>query len=140
MSWSYSTIHYQTGRSNKATNALSRHPHAEKETKNERGLDYNEVEVISYSLICEMVDKYLNTTKVLDDLKKEALSISCVVQSIVEEENMGGIQGVLNSVSVLKQVTPEDMVEEQKRDLILGLVCPYVTASKKLKSLAITKN
>ena len=46
---------------------------------------------------------------------------------------------MLNSVSVLYQVTPEDMVEEQKRDSILGLVCPYVTAREKLKSLAIAK-
>ena len=133
------TIHYQTGRSNKAANALSRHPHTEEETKIERGSDCNEVEVISYSLICEVVDKYLNTTKVPDDLKKEALSISCVVQSIVEEEDAEEIQGVLSSVSVLNQVTPKDMAEEQKRDTILRLVCPYVTAGEKLKSLAISK-
>ena len=52
---------------------------------------------------------------------------------------MKEIQGVLNSVSVLNQVTPEDMAEEQKRDPILGLVCPYVTAGEKLKSSAIAK-
>ena len=67
-----------------------------------------------------MVDEYLNTTKVLGDLKKEALSISCVVQSIVEEEDVEEIQGMHNSVSVLNQVTPEDMAEEQKRDPTLG--------------------
>ena len=82
----------------------------------------NEVEVISYSLVCEVVDEYLNTTKVPDDLKKEALSINCAVQSIVEEEDVEEIQGMLNTVSVLNQVTPEDMVEEQKRDPILVLV------------------
>ena len=97
------------------------------------------MEVISYSLICEVGDKYLNTTKVLDDQKKEALSISCTVQLIVEEEDAEEIQGMLNSVSVLNLVTPEDMAEEQKRDPILGLVCPYVTAGEKLKSSAITK-
>ena len=52
---------------------------------------------------------------------------------------MEDIQGVLNSVSVLNQVTPEDMAEEQKRDSILGLVCPYVTAGEKLKLSAIAK-
>ena len=107
--------------------------------KSESGSDCNEVEVISYSLICEVVDEYLNTTKVPDDLKKEALSISCAIQSIVEEEDAEEIQGMLNSVSVLNQVTPEDMAEEQKRDPILGLVCQYVTAGEKLKSWAITK-
>ena len=49
------------------------------------------------------------------------------------------IESMLNSVPVLNQVTPEDMVEEQKRDPIHGLVCPYVTAREKLKSLAIAK-
>ena len=80
------TIHYQTGRSNKAANALSRCPHIKEEMKSESGSDCNEVEVILYSLVYEVVDEYLNTTKVPDDLRKEALSISCTIQSIVEEE------------------------------------------------------
>ena len=62
-----------------------------------------------------------------------------MVQSIVEEEDAEEIQGVLNSVSVLNQVTLEDMAEEWKKDTILGLVCPYVTAGEKLKSLTIAK-
>ena len=86
-----------------------------------------------------MVDQYLNTTKVPDDLKKEAQSISCAIQPIMEEEDAEGIQGMLNSVSVLNQVTHEDMVEEQKRDSILGLVCQYVTAGEKFKTSAISK-
>ena len=101
--------------------------------------DCDEVEVISYSSVCDMVDSYLDTTKVPDDLKKEALSISCKTQPTIEEEAAGEIKGTLNSVSVLNQVTPEDMVEEQKKDPILRLICPYVTARKKIKSSAITK-
>ena len=46
---------------------------------------------------------------------------------------------MLNFVPVLNEVTPEDMVEEQKKDPIIGLVCPCVTAREKLKSSAITK-
>ena len=107
--------------------------------KLERGSDYNKVEVISYSLICDVVDEYLNTIKVPDDLKKEAISIRCTVQSIVEEEDAEEIQGMLNSVSVLNQVTSENMAEEQKKDPTIGLVCPHVTAREKLKSSAIAK-
>ena len=70
---------------------------------------------------------------------KEALSISCTIQPIIKEEDAEEIEGMLNSVSVLNQVTPEDMVDEQKKDPILKLVCPYVTAGEKLKSLAIAK-
>ena len=106
------TIHYQPGRPNKAADALSRCPHTKEEIDKERGSDYDEVEVISYSSVCEVVDEYLNTNKVPDDLKKEEQSISCMIQSIMEEEYADEIQGMLNSVSVLNQVTPEDMVEE----------------------------
>ena len=41
------SIHYRTGRSNRAANALSRHPHTEEEIDRERCSDFNEVEVIS---------------------------------------------------------------------------------------------
>ena len=64
------TIHYRTRRSNRATNALSRHPHTDEEINQDKGSDCDEVEAISYSLVCEVVDEYLNTTKVPDDLKK----------------------------------------------------------------------
>ena len=80
-------IHYQTGRSNKATNVLSRHPHTDEDTKIESGSDCNEMEVILYSSVCKVVDEYLNTIKVLDNLKKEALSISCMIQPVIEEDD-----------------------------------------------------
>ena len=107
------TIHYRTGRSNSAANALSGHPHTDEEINQEKGSDCNKVEVISYSLVCKVVDEILNTTKVTDDLKAEAQSISCTLQPIMEEEDAEEIKGMLNSVSVLNQVTSEDMVEEQ---------------------------
>ena len=62
-----------------------------------------------------------------------------MIQPIMEEEDAEEIQWMLNSVSVLNQVTPEDMAEELKRDSILGLVCQYLTAGEKLKTLAISK-
>ena len=58
---------------------------------------------------------------------------------IMEEKDAEEIQGMLNSVSVLNQVTPDNMVEEQRRDSTLGLVCQYLTAREKLKTLAISK-
>ena len=108
------TIHYQTGMSNKAVDALSRHPHND-DSIIENHSDSDEVEVISYPSVCEVVNLYLDTTKIPDDMKKEALSISCMVQPIVEEEDAEEIEGMLNAVSVLNQVTPEDMAEEQKK-------------------------
>ena len=88
------TIHYWTGRSNRAANALSRHPHTEEEVNEERGSDCNEVEVISYSSVCEVVDEYLNTTKVPDDLKKEALSIKlCNTTDYGEKKMLKKLKG-----------------------------------------------
>ena len=58
-----------------------------------------------------------------DDLKKEALSISCTIQVIMEEEDAEEIQGMLNSVSVLNQVTPEDMAEERPNPWIILSIC-----------------
>ena len=75
-----------------------------------------------------MVNSYLDTTKIPDDLKKEALSISHMVQTNIEEEDAEDIEGMLNSVPVVNQVTPENMAEEQKKDTLLRLVCLYVTA------------
>ena len=123
------TIHYWIGRSNKAANALSRHLHDD-DSKIEIGSDSDEVGVILCSSGCEVVNSYLDTTKIPDDLKKEALSISCAIQPILEEKDAEEIEGMLNSVSVLDQVTPEDVAEEQKKDPILQLVCLYVAAGK----------
>ena len=117
------TIHYRTGRSNRAADVLNRRPHTGEETNQERGSDCNEVEVISYSLVCEVVDEYLNTTKVPDDLKKEAQTFSCAIQPIMEEEDAEEIKGMLHSVSVLNQVTPEDMAEERSNPELSLSVC-----------------
>ena len=94
-------IYYQTGKSNKAANALSGYPYNDENSEIESGSDCDEVEVISYSSVCKVVDTYLDTTKVPDDLKKEELSISCAIQPVFEEEDAEEIQGMLNSVSVL---------------------------------------
>ena len=65
--------------------------------------------------------------------KKETLSISCAVQSIVEEKGVEEIKGVVDAVSVFNQVTPEDMAEAQHKDAILGSLSIYYRW-RKLKS------
>ena len=47
----------------------------------------NEVETIPYLLVCEALDQCLNGSKIPEVLKQEAQDISCVIQSIVEEED-----------------------------------------------------
>ena len=45
----------------------------------------------------------------------------------------------MDAVSVFGKVTPEEMKEEQQKDLILELVYKQVTADEKLKTSAIAK-
>ena len=61
---------------------------------------------------------YHNTTKIPDDLKVGVLSISCAVQPVIEEEGAKEIEGMLNAMSVLNQVTPgnKQNLETQQRE------------------------
>ena len=151
------TIKYQTGCSNRATDALSHRPFNPSCNFDSESTDSNEVEVISYSatcnevetipylLVCEALDQCLNGSKIPEVLKQEAQDISCAVQSIVEEEDkqyeeeLKEIVSKVNAVSIFGKVSPEEMKEEQQKDPILRLVYKQVTAGKKLKTSAIAK-
>ena len=151
------TIKYQTGHSNRAADALSHRPFNPSCNFNTESTDSNEVEVISYSatcnevetipylVVCEALDQCLNGSKIPEVLKQKAQDISCVVQSIVEEEDIQNeeelkeIVSKVNAVSVFGKVSPEEIKEEQQKDPILGLVYKYVTAVEKPKTSAIAK-
>ena len=133
-------IKYQTGRSNRATDALSHHPFNPTCNKSftESEADSDECEVISYSLACEAVDLCLNSTKIPKDLKQQVQDIS---YAIMEEEDMNEnkIVSSLNAVSTFEHVTPKQMAEEQQKDPTLELVYQLVTAGEKPKTSAIAK-
>ena len=151
------TIKYQTGHSNRAADALSHRPFNPSCNFNTESTYSDEVEVISYSatcngvetipylLVCEALDQCLNGSKIPEVLKQKAQDISCVVQSIVEEEyeqyeeELKEIVSKVNAVSVFRKVSLEEMKEEQQKDPILGLVYKQVTAGEKPKTSAITK-
>ena len=101
------TIKYQTGHSNRATDALSHHPFNPSCNFKSDTTDSYEVEVISYSatcdgvetipysLVCETLDQCLNGSKITEVLKQEAQEISSAVQSMVEEENKQEIDKIV---------------------------------------------
>ena len=98
------------------------------------------LEVISYSLVCEAVDLCLNSTKIPKDLKWDAQNISCAIDPLMEEEGQKMKEvGNVNSVSFFEQVTPEKRAGEQQKDPTLELLYQLVTAGKKPKTLAIVK-
>ena len=98
-------IKYWSGHSNRATDALSHHPFNPScdDSFSESEANSDEVEVISYSSVCEAVDLCLNSTKIPKDLKEGAQNISCAIQSIIEEEDKDKDEIVsnLNAVSIL---------------------------------------
>ena len=80
-------IKYQTGHSNRAADTLSPHPFNPScdDSFTKSKADSEELEVISYLLVCEAVYLCLNSTKISKDLKQEAQNISCAVESIVQK-------------------------------------------------------
>ena len=121
------TIKYQTGHTNRATDALSHCPFNSSCDSKSKMADSDEVEVISYSstydevetipysLVCETLDQCLNGSKIPEDLKQEAQGISCVVQSLVEEEDKQEIEetvSIVDAVSIFGKVTLEEMKEQ----------------------------
>ena len=148
------TIKFQTGHSNRATDALSHCPFNPSCNLKIESTDSDVVEVILYSAtcngvetipylsVCEALDQCLNGSKIPEVLKQEAQEISCVVQPIVEEEYKQEINEIISevdAVSIFGKVSPEEMKEEQQKDPILELIYKQVTAGKKPKTSAITK-
>ena len=133
-------IKYQTGRSNRAADALSHCPFNPScdDSFTESEADSDECEVISYSSVCEAVDLCLNSTKIPEDLKQGVQDVSC---AIMEEEDMNEDKIIcsLNAVSTFEHITPKQMAEEQQKDPTLELVYQLVTAGEKPKTLAIAK-
>ena len=130
-------IKYQTGRSNRATDALSHHPFNPTcdDSFSESKANSDECEVISYSLVCEAVDLCLNSTKIPEDLKQGVQDVSCAIR---EEEDMNDnkIVSSLNAVFTFEHVTPKQMSEEQQKDPTLELVYQLVTAGEKPKNIS----
>ena len=133
-------IKYQTGRSNRAADALSHQPFNPTcdDSFTESKANSDECEVISYSSICEAVDLCLNSIKIPEDLKQRVQDISCAIME-KEDMNEDKIVSSLNAVSTLKHVTPKQMSEEQQKDPTLELVYQLVTAGEKPKTSAIAK-
>ena len=136
-------IKYETGHSNRAADALSHCPvnPSSNDSFSESKVNSDEVEVISYSSVCEAVDVCLNSTKIPkdEDLKQEAQNISCAIEPIIEEKDRDEILSNLNAVFIFEQVTPEKMAEEQQKDPTLKLVYQQGTAGEKPKTSAIAK-
>ena len=148
------TIKYQTGHSNRTTDTLSCCPFNPSYNFKSESTDSDKVEVISYSAtcdggetipyssVCEAFNYCLNDSKIPEDVKQEAQEISCAVQAIVEEEDKQEIDEIVSeveAVSIFGKVTPEEIKEEQQKDLILKLVYKQSQQVRSLKHLLLPK-
>ena len=79
-----------------------------------------------------LVNLYLEITKVNSNLKPEVQSISKVAEPL-DEEQKTGTSRLLNSIRVFDEITSTDMVEEQLKYLASGLVNQYVPGGNMLK-------
>ena len=90
-------------------------------------------------MVCEAVDQCLNSAKIPEGLKHKAQNISCVVQTVIEEEDNDEIVSTVNAASIFVQITPGKMAEEQQKDPTHKQVYQQVTVGEKPKTLAIAK-
>ena len=120
---------YWTGHSNKAADALSHCPlNLSCDTDSET--DSDDVEVISYSSVCEVVDQCFNSVKIPEDLKQEVQDFLC---STIYSRGGGQKWNSQHTKCCLHFWTSniKTMSEEQQKDPILKLVYQQVTAGKK---------
>ena len=126
-------IKYRAGKSNQAADALSQCP-ANPDSPSESLDDDEEWETISYSMVCQIVDHHLSSTKLPYNLRYEAQTNVAEVDVANQSlgfSNLDLINIQLHEVKLFDTVTPKQMAEYQKRDTQL------VTNNSKPKLSAI---
>ena len=110
-------IIYRLGRTNKATDALSEHP--EPYCKLESDTDSDDLVVLLYATICNIIKPVIGDTKIPFTIKKEAQAVS---NSLEGESNGPKFHTVpdftvqASAVSVFDQVPLATMAEAQAKD------------------------
>ena len=127
------------GNTNQAADALSWGP--QPKCTLESDSDSDDPVMLSYAIICTIIEPLLGDTKIPFDIKKEAQA-AC---KLLEGENNVQFYAVPNltvqtsTVSVFNQVPLATMARAQSKDSVLGLVIPFVHKGVKPKGLVIAK-
>ena len=132
-------ICYHSESSYRAADALSCHP-TNPDSSSENDSDSEAEVAISYGLSCsavqDIIDPHLGGTWLPMDIRFDAQSIGSVLEEHQEESP---IDVCTHETSVSDMVQPATMTEEQKKDLILGVLYQYVDKGTKPKPSAIVK-
>ena len=85
--------------------------------------------MLSYATICNIIELVLGDTKIPFTIKKEAQAASNLLEgenNVPKSHAVPGLTVQVNAISVFNQVPPATMAEAQSKDLVLGLVIPFV--------------
>ena len=132
-------IKYRAGKSNQAADTLSWCP-ANPDSPSESLDDDEEWETISYSMVCQIIDHHLGSTKLPYNLRYEAQTNVAEVDVANQSlgfSNLDLINIQLREVKLFDIVMPKQLVEYQKRDTQLVHVYECVTNNSKPKLSAI---
>ena len=126
-------IKYRAGKTNQAADALSQRPENPDSTS-ESSDDEEEWDTISYEMVCQILDRHLNSTKLPYYVKHE------VQNNIMEVDEANKLEGLkltniikvqLKEVKIFDSIMPEQMAEFQKKDPQLSLVYDRVLSKNK---------
>ena len=118
-------IKYRAGKTNQAADALSRRPENPDSTS-ESSDNEEEWDTILYEMVCQILDRHLNSTKLPYNVKHE------VQNNIMEVDKANKLEGLkltdiikvqLKEVKLFNSIMSEQMVEFQKKDpqVVTGL-------------------
>ena len=132
-------IKYRAGKSNQVAGALSQHP-ANPDSPSESSDDDEEWETVSYSMVCQIIDHHLGSTKLPYNLRYEAQTNVAEVDVANQSlgfSNLDPINIQLREVKLFDTIMLKQMAEYQKRDTQLVHIYECVTNNSKPKLSAI---
>ena len=112
-------IIYRTGNTNQATDALSQHP--EPNFKLESDSDSDDLVMLSYATMCDIIKLVLGDTKIPFNSKKKAEAASNLLageKSMPKFHAVPDLTAQTSAVSVFNQVPPATMAKAQCKDSV----------------------
>ena len=128
-------IRYRAGKTNQAADALSQRP-GNPDSSSESSDGEEEWDTISYEMVCQILDYHLNSAKLPYHVKHEIQTNLVDVEmanSTINLTSTNIIKAQLQEVKLFNSITPEQMVEYQKKDLQLSLIYDKVSKNQKPK-------
>ena len=122
-------IIYRSGKTNQATDALSRCPEPNCRLESDSNSNSDDPVILSYATICDIIKPVLGDTKIPFTINKKAQAASNLLEgekSMPKFHTIPGLTAQTSAVSVFNQVPLATMAKAQCKDSVLGLVIPYI--------------